>query len=66
MSTTEERLAALQPQRIKRYVEICDRCGARNPFLHRTTVNGVIYAKCKHCGRHAIITLFIPSSNGPR
>lgn len=63
MSTTEERLAKMQPQRIMRYVEVCDKCHTRNPFRIYRNIDGILYARCNHCGRNAVITLVIKANS---
>lgn len=62
MSTTEQRLAKVSPQRITRYVEICEVCRARNSFRIYRNIEGVLYAKCNKCGKNAIITLVLRAS----
>ena len=59
MSTTEQRLLGVQPQRLVRYVEVCEKCRAENSFRIYTTVrvNGVLYARCAHCGHRAVIMM---------
>lgn len=58
-------LARHAPQRIIRVADICDECGAINSFLNRVTIRGIIYARCKHCGRSATVTIVVKKPSPP-